>query len=153
MWILCDMGTFIKKERPEKTALPECYTRLDEEWKVVRCRTKGYELHVVNGETYKVRMITIVPLSLEVNVLLSSGYWEGTSHMKALWLASGEGQKVECCLLFWRAQSLNCTHLSLNCLNSSWEGRNDPQIKSSYTLLIYIYLRKHEIPILLIFKH
>ena len=67
--------------------------------------------------------------------------------------SSGEGQKVECCLLFWRAQSLNCTHLSLNCLNSAWKGRNDPQIKSSCTLLIYIYLRKHEIPILLIFKH
>lgn len=49
---------------------------------------------MVNGETYKVRMITIVPPSLEVNMLLSSGYWEGTSHMKVLWLASGEGQKV-----------------------------------------------------------
>lgn len=49
------------------------YTRLDEEWKVVK---KGYELQVVNGGTYKVQMTT--------SVLLSSGYWEGTSHMKVL---------------------------------------------------------------------
>ena len=105
------MGTFIKKERPEKTALPECYTRLDEEWKVVRCRTKGSELHVVNGETYKVRMITIVPLSLEVNVLLSSGYWEGTSHMKALWLASGEGQKVRPVPAVLRCLQLELFHM------------------------------------------
>ena len=67
------------------------YTWLDEEWKVVK---KGYELQVVNGGTYKVQMTTSVPPSLEVSVLLSSGYWEGTSHMKVLWLASGEGQKV-----------------------------------------------------------
>ena len=54
-------------------------------WKVVKSgRTKGYELQVVNGGAYKVQMTTSIPPSLEVNVLLSSGYWEGTSHMKVL---------------------------------------------------------------------
>lgn len=48
--VLCDMGSFIRKWRPEEMVNLNAYTRFGEEWKGVgKCdRTKGCEVRAVN---------------------------------------------------------------------------------------------------------
>lgn len=81
MHVLCDMGVSIKKEKPKETHLGT-HAELDKVCRFGRNGTRrGVEVIVVNqGKRTRSVWTLLVSSSLEIKMLLSSGYREDSSH-------------------------------------------------------------------------